>query len=301
MNFRAPFIVSLLLVAAAHGRAAEAAFSAKKVLFFSRSADFEHSVISYRNGRPSLAEKVLADLGEHHVITFTFSKDGSLFTPEYLAGFDAFVFYTTGDLTTDGGDRQPAMTPAGKAAFLQAISDGKGFVGIHSASDTFHSPGGEAGNAPSRFRNDGEGASAYVKMLGGEFVRHEAQQPAHLVVADPKFPGAGAVPADFRITEEWYAQKNFASDLHVILVQDTAGMTGAAYQRPPYPATWARLQGKGRVFYTNMGHRDDVWTNPVFQAVLLGGIEWALGRFDADLTPNMGKVAPQANVLAPSR
>ncbi|MEI6862357.1 MAG: ThuA domain-containing protein, partial [Verrucomicrobiota bacterium] len=69
------------------------------------------------------------------------------------------------------------------------------------------------------------------------------------------------------------------------------------------PSTWARMQGKGRVFYTSMGHRDDVWTNPAFQSVLLGGINWATGRVDADVTPNLDKVAPKANELqaAPRR
>ena len=64
----------------------------------------------------------------------------------------------------------------------------------------------------------------------------------------------------------------------MILVQATQGMDGTDYQRPDYPATWARMHGKGRVFYTSMGHREDVWTSPIFQAVLLGGISWASGN-----------------------
>ena len=47
-------------------------------------------------------------------------------------------------------------------------------------------------------------------------------------------------------------------------------MEGPSYKRPPYPSTWARMHGKGRVFYTSMGHREDVWTSPEFQAVLIG-------------------------------
>jgi type 1 glutamine amidotransferase len=89
--------------------------------------------------------------------------------------------------------------------------------------------------------------------------------------------------------------------LHVLLIQDTSNMekTGGnhCYDRPPYPATWAHRYGKGRVFYTSMGHREDVWTNPVFQQVLLGGINWAVGRVKADVTPNINKVTPQASVL----
>jgi type 1 glutamine amidotransferase len=275
----------------------------KKVLFFSKSAGFEHEAIQLKrkNGQPGYAFPVLQQLGEKNNIEFTFSKDGSLFTPEYLAQFDAFVFYTTGDLTTprdqrQRGDDNPLMTPAGKDAFLKAIAQGKGFVGIHSAADTFHSHSDDE-DGPARYTANGAGADPYVKMLGAEFIRHGSQQAAKQIVADAKFPGMEAVPADFGPNEEWYAFKNISPDLHVLLVQDTSTMKGPIYARPPYPSTWARMQGKGRVFYTSMGHREDVWTNPVFQSVLTGGLNWALGRVDADVTPNVSQVAPKANEL----
>ena len=96
--------------------------------------------------------------------------------------------------------------------------------------------------------------------------------------------------------------KNFAPDLHVLLVQDTTGMKGAPYDRPAYLETWAHLFGKGRVFFTSMGHRDDMWTNnPVFLDVLTGGINWAVHKVDADLTPNLDQVAPKAGTLPPSK
>jgi type 1 glutamine amidotransferase len=74
-------------------------------------------------------------------------------------------------------------------------------------------------------------------------------------------------------------------------------MVDACYQRPPFPATWARLQGQGRVFYTSMGHFESVWTSDVFQQVVLGGLSWALKRVDADVTPNIDRVTPRANQL----
>ena len=52
---------------------------------------------------------------------------------------------------------------------------------------------------------------------------------------------------------------------------------------------------RGRVFYTSMGHREDVWTNPTFQQIALGGIAWALGNVEADVTPNIATVTPEAN------
>jgi type 1 glutamine amidotransferase len=278
----------------------------KRVLFFTKSSGFEHSVIrdpakpGFKGGPgsevPGLAFEVLRALGAKNNIDFVFSKDGSLFRPAYLAQFDAYFFFTTGDLTQVGNDGNPPMTPEGKAAVLQAIYDGKGFVGTQAATDTFHSSGGEEmkGN---RFKDDGDNADPYIKMIGGEFIIHGQQQPSHLIVVDPKFPGIAAVPADNDLKEEWYAMKDFASNLHVLLVQDTTGMTGADYARANYPSTWARMYGKGRVFYTNLGHRDDVWNNPVFQSILTGGLDWATARVDADVTPNVAEVAPQANVL----
>src|SRR3954469_5035827 len=69
-----------------------------KVLFFSKSSNFEHSVIKRRAGQPSWVEQVLAREAPGHDVEFVFSKDGSLFTPAYLAQFDAFIFYTSGAL-----------------------------------------------------------------------------------------------------------------------------------------------------------------------------------------------------------
>lgn len=292
-----------LLIFAAIGSAIAA--PVKKVLVFTKSSGFEHDAIKLKmkDGREGYGFPVLRDLGAKNNIEFVYSKDGSLFTPEYLAQFDGFVFYTTGDLTqlkSDArGDGNPPMTPEGKAAFLKLIENGKGFVGIHSATDTFHSPGGESPGTKARYTGDGDNADPYIKMIGGEFIMHGAQQKSHLLVADSAFPGASAVPADFAPMEEWYTLKDFAPNLHVILVTDTAGMTGPNYQRPKYPSTWAHLYGKGRVFYTSMGHREDIWTSPVFQSVLVGGLNWSLGRVDADVTPNLDKAAPDAATLQP--
>jgi type 1 glutamine amidotransferase len=279
------------------------AVAPKKVLFFSKSSGFEHEAIKIKmkDGRPGYGYAVLRKIGDDNNIEFTFSKDGSKFSPEYLAQFDALCFYTTGDLTqlrSDAtGDNGVPMSPEGKAAFLAAIAAGKGFVGIHSATDTFHSPGSEL-SGPGRYVNDGDRADPYIKMIGGEFVKHDAQQRGRQIVIDPKFPGMAAVPADFGPLEEWYSMKDFAPDLHVLLVQDTTTMTGPDYARPPYPSTWARMAGKGRVFYTSMGHREDMWNNPIFQSVLTGGLNWSLGRVDADVTPNLDSAAPGAAVLA---
>ena len=74
-------------------------------------------------------------------------------------------------------------------------------------------------------------------------------------------------------------------------------MLGDCYRRPDYPCTWARMQGKGRVFYTSLGHREDIWTNPFFQAIVMGGFAWVLGNANHDVKPNIDQVTPKANQL----
>jgi uncharacterized protein len=320
--FQSLIVVSAILLAASAPRAQAAP---KKILFFSKSSGYEHDMIKRKDGQMSKAEKVLAELGQKNNIEFTFTKDGSLFTPENLAKYDAFFFYTTGDLTEPGTDKNPPIPKAGKEALFDAIAHGKGFIGTHSASDTFHSPGGKE-IGPARWKNDGTNVDPYIKMLGGEFIVHGSQQKAHQICVDKNFPGMSSVPDDFGPQEEWYSLKDFAPDLHVLLVQDTSTMDKSsgnkkAYDRPNYPSTWAHEYGpmeseepssrggafrlthaahrRGRVFYTSMGHRDDIWTNPVFQQVIVGAMNWVVGNVDADVTPNIEKVTPEANVLPP--
>ncbi len=207
------------------------------------------------------------------------SKDGAVFDGD-LDQFDGFVFYTSGNLCGKCDHPQPGepISPEGKKKFLTAIGAGKGFVGIHSSTDSFHSPG----------------VDPYIAMIGAEFVIHGAQQKAMMKVTSPKFPGMEGLGDSFTLFEEWYSLYKFAKDLHVLLVQETKGMTGEPYQRPPYPATWARMQGKGRVFYTSMGH-NEIWHQKIFRQVLMGGLAWALHDADADVTPNIAEVTPDAN------
>lgn len=265
----------------------------RKILFFTKSSGFEHSVISWKKGRPSWAEQQLLKIGEKKDWEFTFSKDGSLFSPDYLKGFDAVLFYTTGDLTTPGTDKEPPMSAAGKQALLDYVKSGGAFAGTHSATDTFHT-GGEADKGPDRYVNHGGEADSYVRLIGAEFIKHGAQQSSKNTVMDPKFPGMEKLGKSFELTEEWYSLKDFRDDLHVLLLQDAPAMKGIEYQRPPYPSTWTRKEGQGRVFYTSMGHREDVWTNPLFQDVLTGGLSWAMGLTPAETPANIKTVAPGA-------
>jgi type 1 glutamine amidotransferase len=289
----------------------------KKVLYFTKSSNFEHSVVKRFAGNPSWSEQSLAKEGPKHGIEFTFSKDGSLFSPEYLAQFDAFMFYTSGDLTAPGKDGNPPMSPAGKAALLDAIAAGKGFIGIHSATDTFHT--GETAETDTnrartwRYANNAEKADPYVRMLGAEFIVHGVQQPARVRVPNPAFPGFSGQGDSFLMTEELYSLIDFSHDLHVLLAIETDAMRDPEakpsdpiapqylpYVRPSFPVAWARLHGKGRVFYTALGHREDMWLNPIFLSQLFGGISWAVRNVEADIPANIKEVTPEAWTIPPS-
>ncbi len=261
----------------------------KKVLFFTKSSGFQHSVIARDGDKPAHAEKILADIGKDAGFEVVASKDGRLFEPDQIGQWDVFVFQTTGDLSKPGTDKSPPISADGEKALYEAVRAGKGFMGMHCATDTF-----------GKHRNNGA-EDPYIQMIGGEFNGHGAQQACRIEIADPEFPGVSNGFAkdgkSFTITDEWYALRYLPEDLHVILAQVTEGMKGDMYQRPNFPMTWARGYGKGRVFYTSMGHREDVWSNPMYQALLLGALAWSSGRVEASIEPNFTKVTPKGNEL----
>ncbi len=199
-----PFLSQALLA----DDAAPAAGAKKKILFFTKSSGFQHSAITRKSADElAFAEQLLTDFGAKNGFEVTCSKDGSLFKPEYLAQFDALAFYTTGDLTKDSDKyasvprrdaagnpekddrgrpvmvqgpllyKEPGMGDAGKAAFLEAIKNGKGFMAFHSGSDTFHSKGRRHA-AGELLRDVGANGhdefDPYIQMLGGEFIIHGA-------------------------------------------------------------------------------------------------------------------------------
>jgi type 1 glutamine amidotransferase len=248
---------------------------------------------------PSFAEKQLSELGKENNWEFVFSKDGSKFSPEYLAQFDTVMFYTTGDLCSPGTDKNPPMSLAGKQALFDFVKAGKGFVGTHSASDTFHTDN-ESQKGPERFKNHGDKADSYVCFLGAEFIRHGKQQVGVNKIVDPTFPGFAKLGDSFSFLEEWYTLKDFRPDIHVLTTFNEPALEGDDYKRPAFPNCWARHEGKGRVFYTAMGHREDVWTNATFRQILVGGLSWANGDAKApDMSPNLLKVAPGAMTNQP--
>ncbi len=269
----------------AFGRSADA-----RILYFTRSAGFEHSPVRPGPDGLSLSDKALIKLGKQYGVEVVCTKDGSVFDGD-LDQFDCIAFYTAGNLDNPKSKQNtPPITERGKERFLRAIHDGMPFVGFHSATDTWKTPG-------PRNENQTE-LDPYIEMIGGQFIVHGKQQDGKMVITKPvELPCLKDKGDSFTLFEEWYALKNFDPNMHVILVQDTEGMEGECYQRPSFPATWAKKYGNGRVFYTSIGHRDELWEDPFFLEMVVDAFSWAMGEYDIDLTPNLKEVATKAHIL----
>lgn len=268
----------------------------KSVLLFTKSSGWEHDVIKVAPGKPSVVETALRGLSAQNNFDLTATKDGRVFDSKEFHDYAAIVFFTTGDLTQSATDGQPPMSPQGKQALLDAVQHGLGFVGVHAASDTFHTPPDPA-DLSNRYIAHGEQSDPYLRMLGGEFIIHgqgkdPRLQTANVIINDPNFPGLQGVHSPVSLMEEWYSMKDFAPDLHVICTLDTSTMNGQAYKRAPYPMTWARLQGHGKVFYTALGDRPENWRNTFLLNLLAGGIRWTIGDASASISPNLQTAAP---------
>jgi uncharacterized protein len=201
-----------------------------------------------------VAEKVLAELAEKSGkfdvdYARTDAELAEKMTVSALKNYDAVLFAsTTGELPLPD-----------KNGFLQWIKDGHAFCGTHAATDTFH-------NYP-----------AFIEMIGGEFKTHGAQVSVDCLLEDPKHPAAkGFNNQKFTVFDEIYQFKSFDwTKVHAIL-----GMNQHPNEKEKMPGyygvSWCKDYGKGRVFYTSLGHRVDVWENKVYQEHVLGGILWAI-------------------------
>jgi len=225
----------------------------KRLLVVTVTKGFRHDTIP-------TAEKVIGELGTAGNYKVDYARTDAELTQKMsadgLKSYDGVVFAsTTGDL--------PLPSPQ---AFLDWVKAGHAFIGIHSASDTFH------------------GFRPYLEMLGGEFKQHGAEVGVTVHVADRSFPGIQSLGDTFEIPkEEIYQFQNFEPDqVHLLLYLDHHPNNG---EPGLYPLAWCRSYGKGRVFYTSIGHREDVWSAPWYRSHLEGGIEWALGLAKGDDKP----------------
>lgn len=247
----------------------------KKLLVVTATKGFRHSSIP-------TAERIIEMLGKDSgTYTVDFVRGGAdgkddaevraKMAPESLDKYDGVIFAnTTGDLAIPD-----------KEYFLNWIRSGKAFVGMHSCSDTYH------------------GYPAYLQMLGAEFLTHHEQVGVKAVNQSAHHPATVHLGPEFVVFDEIYLMKNFNRDqVHGLLTLDTHPNKGFPGD---FPIAWCKEYGKGRVFYTSLGHREDVWdadpamkdrkntpaVSKAYQQHVLGGIEWALG-----LKPGDGKPQP---------
>ncbi len=222
----------------------------RKVLYLTHSAGYRHEVLP-------LSQRIFKELGnEAGWFEVTATEDCAQITADNLRQYDAVVFYTTGELPLS--ERQ-------KADLLAFVGSGKGFVGIHSATDTFY-----------RWPE-------YGRMIGGYFDEHPWHEEVTIRVEARDHPATRHLGGSFVITDEIYQFKNWSrADLHVLLSLDPASVdldNDKVHRRDrDFGIAWTRRQGKGRVFYTALGHRPEVWQDARFQQHLVEGLRWAIAQ-----------------------
>lgn len=253
------FGLVLLLIACSSGDAGSPAPSpqpnpggaaAARMLVVTHTAGFRHDSIA-------AAEAALRTVGTDSglfQVEFCRTADDvrSRLTTAGLASVDAVFFAnTTGNLGI------PDM-----AAFLGWIAGGKAFLGAHSASDTYHE------------------SPEFLAMLGGEFSTHGSIVEAELRVNEPANAAVSHLAPRFRMTDEWYRFRPAGSGHTVLLSFDRNPPDGIGTAGDPVdlPIAWQKSHGTGRVFYTALGHRSEVWDDPRFRMHLREAIRWALSR-----------------------
>lgn len=199
-----------------------------------------------------VAEKVLAELGAKSGkfdvdYVRTDEEMAQKMTVAGLKNYDGVFFAsTTGNLPLPDKD-----------GFLAWIKEGHAFCGAHAASDTFHD------------------FPAYIEMIGGEFKTHGAQVEIEGLLEDDSHPATKVFEKkSFKVFDEIYQFKSFDwTKVHALV-----GMDKHPNSKEPgyYGVSWVKEYGKGRVFYTSLGHRVDVWQKPWYQEHVLGGILWSL-------------------------
>jgi len=218
-----------------------------KVLYLTHTAGFVHDVLPH-------SEQVLRTLGAAQGWDVVPSKDVSLLTAASLGDYAAVVFYTTGELPVSDQQKQD---------LLAYVTAGHGFVGIHSATDTFYK------------------WPAYGEMIGGYFDGHPWHEQVGVRVDDRAHPSTTHLEPRFTITDEIYQHRNWSrGQSHVLLTLDTdkVDMTKKGIKRTDkdFGLSWTRTYGSGRVFYTALGHRKEVWDDPRYQTHLIEGIRWSM-------------------------
>jgi type 1 glutamine amidotransferase len=222
-----------------------------RVIVVTHTEGFRHSSIA-------IAETTIAQLGaQNNLFDVTFCRTADdvrrMLTVDGLRDVHAVFFAnTTGNLGI------PDM-----AAFLAWIADGHAFLGTHSASDTYHDD------------------PRYLDMLGNEVLTHGTQAEVDAVVENAAHPAVASLGARYRVFDEIYRfTTNNRGRVDMLLSLDRTPADGLpdANQPGDLPLAWSRPYGAGRVFYTALGHREEVWQDARYRQHLLGALRWALNR-----------------------
>ena len=263
------------IAAAVPARARVSPAKPRSILVFYRTEGYVHPSIAYIN---EAIRQLAAQTGAFHA---DFSDDMSVFTPGNLSRYDAVVFQNSTGLAFND--------PSQRKALLEFVKAGKGFVGIHAASDSFYTwPEAQ-------------------EMLGGAFRNHpwKSIDTEAVKIDDPASPLVAAFGGKgFWIREEIYEIAGpYSRDKQRVLM--SLDMTKAENYRGPekltrtdadFPVSWIKNYGSGRVFYTSLGHNPDLIKVPEILQFYLDGIQFAIGDLAADATPPVTPIAP---ALAP--
>jgi uncharacterized protein len=240
-------LIALLGGAVACPFVARAEKRLSRILYFTHSAGYRHEAIP-------LSQSILKQIGqEAGAFDITATEDVSVFTARNLRRYDAVMFYTTGELP---------MSSSQKSAFLDFVRSGGGFLGVHSATDTFYS------------------WPDYLKLIGGYFDGHPWRQNVKIKVQDPANELVSFLRPSMELSDEIYQIRDFdarGSSVLLRLDESSVDLTLAGVHTRSYgwPLAWTRSYGKGRVFYTALGHEDAVWRDQRFQRLLLNAILWS--------------------------
>jgi type 1 glutamine amidotransferase len=247
----------------------------KHVLVIGQTKGFEHDSV------PDAMVAIYNMGKESGLWDTTLRTDTELLTKKELKNnaknlnyFDVLVFTsTTGELDMDAGQKQDMMS------FIK--EDGKGFVGIHAALDTNYT------------------WPEYGEMIGGWFDQHPWMTfNAPIVNEDPSFPAVRHFPGAFVKYDEIYQPKAWSRDkVNVLLSLDPAKLN---YENNPrihrtdhdFPVAWSKLYGKGRVFYSTLGHTEESWEDPDIRKMYFEAIKWALGMTEGSTASHARPAEP---------
>ncbi|WP_133272300.1 MULTISPECIES: ThuA domain-containing protein [Hymenobacter] len=213
------------------------------ILVFYKTAGFKHESIPV--GRAAIQK-----LGQENGIKVDTTVNASAFTVDNLKQYDAVVFLST---------TQDVLNDAQQAAFEQYIRSGKGFVGIHAATDTEY------------------GWPWYNRLVGAYFSSHPAIQPAIIRVTNKTHSATSFLPDAWPRTDEWYNFKNIQPTITVLATLDESSYSGGT-NGATHPIAWHHEFDGGRAFYTAGGHTNESYQEPLFLRHLLGGIQYAIGK-----------------------